>query len=110
NEDAAYGDQPGEGAAHGRPQLGCHRLPSYGRETGLPGPGSVTALAGTAARSELTRRIAGIAISIAFLALTLARIDLPSAGRALSHVAPLALVGALGLSALEVAIRAVRWW
>ena len=70
----------------------------------------MTALAGTAARSELTRRIAGIAISIAFLALTLARIDLPSAGRALSHVAPLALVGALGLSALEVAIRAVRWW
>jgi len=69
----------------------------------------MTALAVTAVRSGWTRRIAGIAISVVFLVLTILRVDLPSAGEALSRVAPLGLLAAVGLSALEVAIRAERW-
>jgi uncharacterized protein (TIRG00374 family) len=69
----------------------------------------MTALAVSAVRSGWTRRVAGIAISAVFLVLTIMRVDLPSAGGALSRVAPLGLLAAIGLSALEVAIRAERW-
>ena len=69
----------------------------------------MTALAVSAVRSGWTRRLVGIAISAVFLVLTILRVDLPSAGGALTRVAPLGLVAAVGLSALEVSIRAERW-
>ena len=55
------------------------------------------------------RRIAGVAVSVAFLALTLTRVDLAGAAEAISRVSPIGIAGALALAILEVVIRAERW-
>lgn len=55
------------------------------------------------------KRVAGLAVSVAFLALTLTRVDLAGAADAISRVAPFGVVVAVLLAALEVAIRAERW-
>ena len=55
------------------------------------------------------RRVAGIAVSVAFLALTISRVDLAGAADAIARVAPVGIAVALALAALEVVIRAERW-
>ena len=62
-----------------------------------------------AAWAAPARRVVGIVVSVAFLALTLTRVDLAGAANAISRVAPLGIAAALVLAALEVAIRAERW-
>lgn len=62
-----------------------------------------------ALRSPIARFAAGALISAVFFVLTLARVDLELFGQALGGVS-LALVGLMvGLSAIEVAVRAARW-
>jgi uncharacterized protein (TIRG00374 family) len=55
------------------------------------------------------RRVAGVVVSVAFLALTISRVDLAGAASAISRVAPLGILVALLLAGGEVAIRAERW-
>jgi uncharacterized protein (TIRG00374 family) len=69
----------------------------------------MTALAVTAGRYNALRRLAGIAVSVVFAILTLARVDLGEAAAALGRVAPLGLLAAIGLTSIEVALRAERW-
>jgi uncharacterized protein (TIRG00374 family) len=60
-------------------------------------------------RSALLRLVVGIAISAVFLAVTLARVNLPAAAAAIAAAAPGYLVVALGIVLVDLALRAVRW-
>jgi uncharacterized membrane protein YbhN (UPF0104 family) len=60
-------------------------------------------------RSGLFRLLVGIGISVAFLALVLARVDLGQVGDALVGVAPAGLARALGVVGVDRVIRASRW-
>ena len=51
----------------------------------------------------------GIAISVVFLGLTLARVDLGQLASALRAVAPLGVAAAFGIVLIDVGVRAVRW-
>ena len=55
------------------------------------------------------RLAAGIAISVVFLALTLARVDLAAVGEALRQVVPAGVAVAFGVVLVDLAIRALRW-
>ena len=55
------------------------------------------------------RRLASVAISLVFVVLTLARVDIAGAASSLGRVAPLGLVIAIGLTGLELVLRAERW-
>lgn len=59
--------------------------------------------------SRAARIVVGVIISIAFFAATLRQVDLGAALRILVEVQPAWIVVALGLVALEVALRAARW-
>jgi glycosyltransferase 2 family protein len=69
----------------------------------------MTTVPASAAWNGHLRRLAGIAISVVFAALTLARVDLAGAASALGRVAPMGLVIALAVTAVELALRAERW-
>ena len=51
----------------------------------------------------------GIIVSVVFLALTLSRVQLADLPDALRAVAPIGVLAALGIVALDVLVRAVRW-
>lgn len=60
-------------------------------------------------RSRPARLAVGLAISIAFLALTMARVDLRETAAALANAAPAGILVAILLVLLELVIRAERW-
>jgi len=60
-------------------------------------------------RSRLARLAAGLAISAAFLTLTMARVDLRETAAALANAAPAGILVAILLVLLELVIRAERW-
>jgi glycosyltransferase 2 family protein len=55
------------------------------------------------------RLAAGIGVSVVFLALTLARVDLEAVGEALRRVAPGGVLVAFGIVLVDLIIRAFRW-
>jgi uncharacterized protein (TIRG00374 family) len=60
-------------------------------------------------RNPVVRLIAGLAISAAFLAMTVSRVDLGETARALGSAAPGGILLALVLGLVEITIRAQRW-
>jgi hypothetical protein len=70
---------------------------------------SLVATASGAWRSPVIRLLTGLAISVAFLAITVSRVDLAETGRALASAAPGGVLIAVGLVLVELAIRAERW-
>jgi len=62
-----------------------------------------------AARRDIIRLLVGVAISIVFLAVTLARVDLAEAAAAIGRAAPLGLAAALAVVLVDLALRALRW-
>jgi len=60
-------------------------------------------------RGGLLRALIGVAVSVAFLALTLSRVDLAEVGRDLAAVAPAGLLLAIALALVELGLRAARW-
>ncbi len=60
-------------------------------------------------RSPTVRLLAGLAISAAFLAVTISRVDLRETAVALAGAAPAGVLLALVLVVVELAIRAERW-
>jgi uncharacterized membrane protein YbhN (UPF0104 family) len=97
--------------------------PSPEAESGPAGAGDVTAGNGgnptpdrglsAAARgawsSPVVRLVAGLAISVVFLAITVSRVDLGETARALSNAAPSGILLAIVLVLVELTIRAERW-
>ena len=75
----------------------------------LPARSLVTAAPAPAAWVGHVRRLASVAISIVFVVLTLARVDIAGAATSLGRVAPLGLVVAIALTGLELVLRAERW-
>ena len=75
----------------------------------LPARSLVTAAPAPAAWVGHARRLASVAISIVFVVLTLARVDIAGAASSLGRVAPLGLVVAIALTGLELVLRAERW-
>jgi uncharacterized protein (TIRG00374 family) len=75
----------------------------------LPARSLVTAGPAGAAWVGHLRRLASVAISIVFVVLTLARVDVAGAASSLGRVAPLGLILAIGLTGLELVLRAERW-
>jgi uncharacterized protein (TIRG00374 family) len=78
----------------------------------LAGPATgrrLPAVAKAAWRSPVVRLIAGLAISVVFLAITVSRVDLGETARALSNAAPGGILLAIGLVLVELTIRAERW-
>jgi uncharacterized protein (TIRG00374 family) len=67
------------------------------------------AAAKSAWRNPVVRLIAGLAISAAFLAVTVSRVDLGETARALGSAAPGGILLALVLGLVELTIRAQRW-
>jgi glycosyltransferase 2 family protein len=59
--------------------------------------------------SPIARLAAGLAISAAFLAITVSRVDLGETARALEHAAPVGILLAIALVLVELTIRAERW-
>lgn len=55
------------------------------------------------------RLAAGIAVSVVFLALTLARVDLEAVGAVLRDVMPAGVAAAFGIVLVDLAVRALRW-
>jgi len=72
------------------------------------GRGLATAARG-AWRSPIVRFLTGLAISVAFLAITVSRVDLGETARALSRAAPAGVLLAIVLVLVELTIRAERW-
>ena len=72
------------------------------------GPG-LSAAAKASWRSPVVRLIAGLAISVVFLAITVSRVDLGETARALSNAAPGGILLAIALVLVELTIRAERW-
>jgi glycosyltransferase 2 family protein len=70
---------------------------------------SLSTAAKAAWRSPVVRLIAGLAISVVFLAITVSRVDLRETARALSNAAPGGILLAVGLVLVELTIRAERW-
>lgn len=62
-----------------------------------------------AARRDVVRLLAGVAISVVFLAVTLSRVDLEEAAAAIGRAAPLGLVAALAVVLVDLVLRALRW-
>ena len=60
-------------------------------------------------RSALLRLLIGVAISVAFLALTLSQVNLAKVGDAIAHAAPAGLLVALVIVIVDLGLRAVRW-
>ena len=60
-------------------------------------------------RSPAVRLVAGLAISAAFLAITVSRVDLGETARALTGAAPGGILLAIVLVLVELTIRAERW-
>jgi glycosyltransferase 2 family protein len=60
-------------------------------------------------RNPVIRLVAGLAISVVFLAITVSRVDLAKTGRALSNAAPGGILLAIALVLVELTIRAERW-
>lgn len=60
-------------------------------------------------RNPIVRLVAGLAISAAFLAVTVSRVDLGETARALSSAAPGGILLAIVLVLVELTIRAERW-
>lgn len=60
-------------------------------------------------RRDLVRLLVGAVISVAFLALTLARVNLQEAAAAIGQAAPLGLAAALVVVLIDLALRALRW-
>ena len=58
---------------------------------------------------NLTFIVVGVAISVAFLALVIARVDLAQVGAALGAAPPAWLLVALGVMAVDLMVRATRW-
>jgi uncharacterized protein (TIRG00374 family) len=73
-----------------------------------PGRGLAAAARG-AWRSPVVRLVTGLAISAAFLAVTVSRVDLGETARALGSAAPGGILLALVLGLVELTIRAQRW-
>ena len=60
-------------------------------------------------RSAFLRLLIGVAISAAFLAVTLVNVDLRRAADAIGHAAPLGLLAAVLIVLVDLSIRALRW-
>jgi glycosyltransferase 2 family protein len=60
-------------------------------------------------RNPVVRLVAGLAISVVFLAITVSRVDLAETARALSNAAPGGILLAVGFVLVELTIRAERW-
>ena len=73
-----------------------------------PGRGLATAVR-DAWHSPAIRRVTGLAISVAFLAVTVSRVDLGETARALAGAEPAGIGVALVLVLVELTIRAERW-
>ena len=71
--------------------------------------GGIAIVARRAWRSSHVRLAAGLAVSAAFLAVTVSRVDLGETARALASAAPGGLLVAVLLVLLELVIRAERW-
>jgi uncharacterized protein (TIRG00374 family) len=76
---------------------------------GQPADGGLAGAAKGAWRSPVVRLIAGLAISVVFLAITVSRVDLGETARALSNAAPGGILLAVVLVLVELTIRAERW-
>lgn len=74
----------------------------------LPGRG-LTAPARGAWRNPVVRLVTGIAISAAFLAVTVSRVNLGETARAFASAAPAGVLLAVLLVLVEITIRAERW-
>ena len=74
----------------------------------LAGRGLATAVR-NAWHSPAVRLVTGLAISAAFLAVTVSRVDLGETARALAGAAPAGILVALALVLVELTIRAERW-
>jgi uncharacterized protein (TIRG00374 family) len=59
--------------------------------------------------SPVARLLVGIAISVVFLAITLARVDLPKVGAVMGQAAPGLLLLALAIVLVDLCLRALRW-
>jgi len=71
--------------------------------------GGLAAASRGAWRSPVVRLVAGLAVSAAFLAVTVSRVDLGETARALASAAPGGIALAIGLVLAELVIRAERW-
>jgi glycosyltransferase 2 family protein len=91
---------PEGGAADGRGVAG-------GR--GVVASRGLAAAARGAWRSPVVRLVAGLAVSAAFLAVTVSRVDLGETARALAGAAPGGVLLAIALVLVELVIRAERW-
>jgi uncharacterized membrane protein YbhN (UPF0104 family) len=60
-------------------------------------------------RPDLVRLLAGVAISLVFLALTLRQVDLAEVAEAIGRAAPLGLAAALLIVLVDLTLRALRW-
>ncbi|HEY5435572.1 MAG TPA: lysylphosphatidylglycerol synthase transmembrane domain-containing protein, partial [Candidatus Limnocylindrales bacterium] len=76
---------------------------------GSAGSGRLGTAASGAWRNPVIRLITGLAISAAFLAVTVSRVDLGETARALGSAAPGGILLALVLGLVELTIRAQRW-
>ncbi len=98
---------PEGGAAAGRGVAGGRDSAAAGRDIGA-GRGVAAASRG-AWRSPVVRLVAGLAVSAAFLAVTVSRVDLGETARALASAAPGGVLLAIVLVLVELTIRAERW-
>ena len=71
--------------------------------------GRPAAMARGAWRSPLVRLLAGLTVSVAFLGVTVSRVDLGATARALASAAPGGVLLAIALILVELVIRAERW-
>jgi glycosyltransferase 2 family protein len=92
---------PEGGAAGGR------GLAAAGR--GVVASHGLAAAARGAWRSPVVRLVAGLAVSAAFLAVTVSRVDLGETAQALASAAPGGVLLAIALVLVELTIRAERW-
>ena len=60
-------------------------------------------------RRAVVRLLVGIAISVAFLWVTLSRVDLEEAADAIGKAAPAGMLAALAIVLVDLALRALRW-
>jgi len=100
------GRSPEGDAASG---AGVAANPSLAPGSGLGAGRSFAAAARGAWRSPVVRLITGLAISAAFLAVTVSRVDLGETARALASAAPGGVLLAIALVLVELTIRAERW-
>ena len=98
---------PEGGAAAGRGVPAAGRGVGAGR--GVAASNGLAAAAKGAWRSPVVRLVAGLAVSAAFLAVTVSRVDLGETARALANAAPGGVLLAIALVLVELTIRAERW-